>query len=180
MRKKIIMLLIVFSVLIVSTQAKAGIFGGKWASNPTYYIATSNVYYSEFVQAVSSWNSALSSVGASISIKSNTVTGASFVPSAEFYGPTGWNGFCKPGPDPSSGTYTYATYKLNRTTMDNFDPAKRKAICTHELGHALGLSHNSYISPETLMYIGGSGVYYDDWYISSPQSNDIADLNSIY
>jgi predicted Zn-dependent protease len=180
MRKKIIMLLIAFSVLIVSTQAKAGIFGGKWASNPTYYISTSNVYYSEFVQAVSSWNSALSSVGASISIKSSTATSASFIPAAEFYGSTGWNGYCKPGPDPFSGTYTYVTYKLNRTYMDDFAPAKRKAICTHELGHALGLAHNSYTSPKTLMYEGGSGVYYDVWSISSPQSADIADLNSIY
>jgi hypothetical protein len=64
--------------------------------------------------------------------------------------------------------------------MDNYTPEKRKAIITHELGHVLGLSHNTYTSPRTLMYEGGSGVYFDQWGISSPQSNDIADINLIY
>lgn len=180
MRRKLTMILMALCVLFVSIQAEAGTFGGKWATNPTYYISTSNAYYSEFTQAVSSWNSALSSIGASISIKSNTATGASFIPSVDYYGSTGWNGYCKPGPDPFSGTYTYVTYQLNRSYMDSYTSAKRKAICTHELGHALGLSHNTYTNPQTLMYEGGSSVYYDSWGLSSPTITDIADLNSLY
>jgi hypothetical protein len=127
-----------------------------------------------------SWNSSLSSIGASISIKSSTATGASFIPSVDYYGYTNWNGYCKAGPDQYSGTLTYATYQLNRTYMDAYSSAKRKAIATHELGHGLGLSHNTYTSPQTLMYEGGSSVYYDSWGISNATSTDIADLNSIY
>ena len=37
----------------------------------------------------------------------------------------------------SSGTIRFNTYKMGDYTI-----AKRRYVCTHELGHALGLAHN--------------------------------------
>jgi predicted Zn-dependent protease len=179
--KKLAVVMITLILLVGNISiANAGIFGGSWANNPTYWVNPSSPYYSDFNQAINNWNGALSYIGASIRFTYDTAEYASFIPEMTFYGETGWNGYGQAFPNQYSGTLTYATLKLNRTYMDNYTPEKRKAITTHELGHILGLSHNTYTSPHTLMYEGGSSVYYDQWGISSPQGNDIADLNLIY
>ena len=179
--KKLVALMIIMVLVVCSNvNAYAGVFGGRWASNPTYYIDASNAYYSEFNNAISSWNSALSSIGASISFYYATLISSSVVTITDYYGYVGWNAQGEPGPNIYSGTYTYGTVRLNRTFMDNFSTGKRKAIITHELGHILGLSHNSYTTTQTLMYEGGSEVYYDQWGISSPTNTEIGFLNTIY
>lgn len=183
MKKSFSIIILVFClVALTTTNVSASVYGGKWATNPTYYVSPStNVYYSEFNQAVTSWNTALSSIGASIRYNYATFGSASFFPNEDYYGTAcGWHAYGISGPNQYSGTYTSATLKLNRSYMDNFTSAKRKAIITHELGHILGLAHNSFTSPQTLMYEGGSDIYYNSWGISSPTNTDISTLNSIY
>ena len=180
MKKTATIILILVLLLGNTAVANAGFFGASRVSNPTYWVSSASPYYSDFTQAVNTWNGTLSSISASIRYTFVSSGSASFIPEMTFYGDTGWNGYGEAGPNQYSGTLTYASVKLNRTYMDGYTPGKRKAIITHELGHVLGLSHNTYTSPRTLMYAGGSSVYYDEWGISSPQSYDVADLVLIY
>lgn len=179
MKKKIFVSLVVMG--LISTTASAGLFGGKWNAQPSYYIDPASGYYSLVNDSARSWNSVLSSIGSSMKIMSNSsIMSATVAVNPEYYGATGWNATGTPGPNMYSGYYTYATVRINRSYMDYFTPNKIKAIITHELGHVMGLAHNTYTSPRTLMYEAGSSVYYDSWGISTPQSNDIADLNVLY
>lgn len=175
MRKKMTVAFLCLLVLI--TSASAGKLGGKWETNPTYHIDSSNSYYSAVTNAAKAWNNVFTS---DMEIKSTSVTSAYITINTNAYGQTGWNAQGEPGPDYTSGTYLYATMRINTTYMDSYTATKKLAICTHEFGHILGLAHNTYTSPRTLMYERGSGVYYDQWGISTPQTNDISDLNSIY
>lgn len=89
-----------------------------------------------------------------------------------------------PGPNPDSGTYLYGSIDVNRTYMDSFTSEKRSAIFTHECGHVMGLAHNYYFDYrdvwKSIMYSGGSSVYYDQWGLTSPTSKDITDINYLY
>ena len=40
-------------------------------------------------------------------------------------------------------TSSAGTIKFNTYQMDNFTSAQKRNVCTHELGHALGLAHNA-------------------------------------
>lgn len=177
MKKKLIVILL--SLCFVYNYASAEVYGGKWASNPSYYHNTSNPYSTEFNQAISSWNGVLSSIGSALRIRSGSATGATVMVSTANYYDLGWDGYCKPGPDPYSGTYTYADMKLNTFYMDNFTSDRRKSVITHEFGHCLGLAHTETGANRSIMYIT-SNVYYGQWNLTSPTSYDIDNLDSLY
>jgi predicted Zn-dependent protease len=58
----------------------------------------------------------------------------------------------------SYAAITYASGELyfNTSTMDKLSPSKRGQVCTHELGHALGLAHNQ---STDVMYKTVTGKY---------------------
>jgi hypothetical protein len=53
-------------------------------------------------------------------------------------------------------TYADGRIKFNTRTMDPLSPSERGQVCTHELGHALGLAHNQ---STDVMYKSVTGKY---------------------
>ena len=178
--RRLLMVVIIITMMIsTSIVANAVALGGRWNTNPSYN-ADGSRFESQVDSGANSWNSALSSIGSSrrINHTSKSSTNVSIV--IYGYGNVGWNAQGEPGPNLTSGSYTYATMRLNTTYMNTYSNAKNKAICTHEWGHILGLAHYSSSSPRSLMYAQGSSIYYDQWGISSPTSFDVSELNKIY
>lgn len=173
-----IMIIAVIYVFSLVPTVFADYLGGKWASNIGYYSNSSDPYYSADVTGPARWNN--------VCIKrkwtATTSTSAAVNSTSAFYGATGWNAQGQPGPSITSGTYTYGTVRYNRTYMDAYSSDKKKAISTHEHGHVMGLAHNidTSTSLRSLMYKGGSSVYFDQWGIGSPTSRDITDINNLY
>ncbi|HYE09870.1 MAG TPA: hypothetical protein VEF53_06805 [Patescibacteria group bacterium] len=170
-----LLLSLVILVTLFTSYAYAETFGGKWASNPTYYLSSSHIYYQEFLSAVNAWNSKLASTGTSIRIKSSSATSATIGPNFEYYGDTGWVGYGRPGPDPYSGTYLYADLKFNRTELDWLSDPEATGVAIHELGHVLGIAHTVSSPNPSVMRQGNI----DDG-ILTIQTFDYNTLNSIY
>jgi hypothetical protein len=64
---------------------------------------------------------------------------------------------------------------INTYYTDSYSSQKRKGVITHELGHALGLSHENRLGP------GGSVMYDNDGRtVYSPTQDDINGVNAIY
>lgn len=178
--KKIFLTIILLLFMIGGLKPKAEVFGGKWLSSPTYYISTTNSYYNNITTGVSRWNSALSSISANINIQYASALSALVIVNTSAYGTTGWNAMGSSGPVLTSGIYNYGSIKLNTTYMANYSISKRSAICTHEWGHVLGIAHTMSSNIDSLMYYGGSSIYYDDWGIYSPTQYDVDQLDLIY
>lgn len=180
-KRKFLFLITLLLTLSSFITANAEIFGGKWTSNPTYYVDSSNVYSFQINNAISYWNSALSSIGSSIHLSSSTVTSAVIIPNSEYYGAVEWIGWGQPGPDAFDGTYEYALIKYNRTRLDPISsPGAKQAIISHEWGHALGLHHTVGDETRSLMSYRGYEVYYNQWGITMPTAYDKSSLDLIY
>lgn len=179
-KRKLLFTATILSMFLSFTTAYAAVYGGKWTTNPTYYADSSNIYASQIQSAVSTWNSTLSSIGASIRINTSSITSADIIPESSYFGATEWNAMGKPGPDMYSGSYEYADLKFNISYMKDYTSTKNKAIATHEWGHILGLNHTADDSISSLMCWRGSSTYYDQWNLTSPTSYDISQLNTIY
>lgn len=67
-------------------------------------------------------------------------------------------------------TSSAGTIKFNTYQMDNFTSAQKRNVCTHELGHALGLAHNA---KGDVMYAYVSSV-------TSLSANDKASYDASY
>lgn len=178
--KKILVFSLFFIMMVNPISTKAEVFGGKWTSSPSYYISTSNAYYVNLNISMNRWNVQLSAISANISIYYTSQLNASVSVITYAYGNTGWNAMGTPGPALTSGTYTYGSIKLNTTYMNNYTASKNSAICTHEWGHILGIAHTMSNNIDSLMYYGGSSVYYDQWGIYAPTYYDVTQLNLIY
>lgn len=88
----------------------------------------STSYQTQFNSAVSTWNNYKSGVirkDAWNTINDVTISDYNEVSSTA-------------GVTSSAGTIKFNTYQ-----MDNFTSAQKRNVCTHELGHALGLAHNA-------------------------------------
>lgn len=87
----------------------------------------STAYLSQFNAAVTTWNNYKSGVIRKDSWNTiNDVTISDFSEVSSVAGVTSSNG----------------TIKFNKYVMNDLSSDKRKNVCIHELGHALGLAHN--------------------------------------
>lgn len=179
MKKTTILFSLVTFFCLFLMPVNAETLGGKWTTNPNYYCFDSN-FSTQNTSAVNDWYNALVGIGSSRRISKGSVTNSSVSILSSNYGDTGWNAMGEPGPSINSGTYTYATMRLNTTYMNGYSSGKKKAIITHEWGHILGLAHTTSKSNSSLMAAEGSSYYYDQKGISAPTSYDKVQLDKIY
>ncbi len=177
--KKILLAIVVFTLLL-STTANAEVFGGYWTSDVSYYISSSNPYYTPVTAAANSWNNVLVSISAPIEIRADDFRNSNVHVFTEYYGDVGWSARGEPGPNYNYGSYTYGTIYLNKTLMDGYGIGRCTSICVHEFGHILGLAHHMSSSPQCIMYVGGDAYVYLQWGLITPQPYDISVLDSIY
>jgi hypothetical protein len=79
----------------------------------------------------------------------------------------------------SGTTFVYAESQLNDFFTDGYVANKRRSVTGHEIGHALGLGHQSgqdLMNPATC----GAASRYCAWGIYTPRSDDINGINTIY
>lgn len=88
----------------------------------------STSYQTQFNSAVSTWNNYKSGV-----IRKDAWNTINDVTISDYYEVSSTAGVTS-----SAGTIKFNTYQ-----MDNFTSAQKQNVCTHELGHALGLAHNA-------------------------------------
>lgn len=70
---------------------------------------------------------------------------------------------------------------LNRYLTDGYSTAKRQNVFVHEIGHALGLAHNSSGSgcSKAIMH-PYTNVRFDQCGLTTPQADDTAGANALY
>lgn len=115
----------------------------------------STSYQTQFNSAVSTWNNYKSGV-----IRKDAWNTINDVTISDYYEVSSTAGVTS-----SAGTIKFNTYQ-----MDNFTSAQKRNVCTHELGHALGLAHNA---KGDVMYAYVSSV-------TSLSANDKASYDASY
>ncbi|MFE6800056.1 matrixin family metalloprotease [Paenibacillus chitinolyticus] len=180
-------------------NANANVYGFKWAHKSGNFAlvkaSTSNLNStyngSAFTNGIAKWNGAS---GAHIAIQSSSVANANVdlhsVTKAQ-WNSNGWgattyavtvpynNGVAcasgAPFSDPNDLCPTrtdYAALYFNES-YEYSDQVKKEALVAHEIGHAVGLSHTTYIGVQSIMAQGLSKG-------TNVTAYDIGELNSLY
>lgn len=174
--KKYILLLLMLSSLIIfqaPNKANAAIYGGRWYKDIKIYVPTSNSEVAgSFGIAISSWNKALSEVGANIRILTVYSPSEANVTVTTVDSLGGAIGSAQLYPSQTSSSYTSGLIKINTNQFDYLVPAKQTTAATHELGHILGLAHSPDGSNSVMTELVNALIF--------PTSYDKGELSKIY
>jgi len=78
----------------------------------------------------------------------------------------------------SSDTITLAAVYINTAQLPGlFGGSKRQALIAHELGHAIGVAHHTFLSQNSIMW---ADVWNNSRFSYTPTSADAGDVNSLY
>ena len=182
-------------LLIVSAPpGSAHRLGGKWA-HPNYSYFTSVNGYTGYLTPISN-AAGLWSSRTVFSMSEGPPTSAPVGVFVDNYDNTDWIGIGIPGPNVSSGTYTYATvhantYWLNGRHFNCASPgpackypadtaSQRQCVIGHELGHTIGLAHTAESPAYRSIMNPDHGKRCHSWALVGPQTHDINDVAGIY
>lgn len=168
-----------WSLIFSQTPAQADFLGGKWGirqvaiyeglqhDDPT----TNTEYHSGWNNAFNAWYDAYRINN----LKFNYSTGSLYyaevnVTNADYQDST-WDGRGTPGPNATSGTYTYGTIKINDYTVASYSANQVGAILSHEMGHVAGLAHAP-SGTDSIMVYGAA--------LTDLRTHDINDIKTLY
>jgi hypothetical protein len=174
------------AVLVTSTPAFAySLEGARWAGTPTSGCCA-NIHVSPNGTSDSSGLNLMSSFDAQgfrDAVARYNGPGPNVVlcfcsGALKLYDPTvanvSWDGQTTWDTNLFSNTFSYANVKINTYYTRNDSATTIKGIAEHELGHAMGLAHNSTCGA-AIMYPNTGGCRPSDL-----TSDDIAGINSLY
>lgn len=132
MRRVVISLLLCIAfIVIVNSESYAAVRVLPWHlvdSGKHMDIDGRTKYSKEFKSAVKVWNNYKKGV-----IRKDNLSNWQDVAVSDYYEVSNTAGV----------TSMYGTIQLNKYNMDKLPSAYKKNVCIHELGHALGLDHNT-------------------------------------
>jgi len=185
-------MLLAVSIALPPSAANGVAFGGKWATPTyTYYRAVNGYtdYNSPATGAAASWTSntkfnvALGTAGSAVWYNVND------------YGVTDWLGVGEPGPNLTSGTYTYGTIRVNAGWLNtrHFNCAtpgaasctyaadnanQKQCVSAHEMGHVIGLAHTDDAANKIMNPNHGVRCHTNN--LTGPTTGDASDVKAIY
>lgn len=87
-----------------------------------------------------------------------------------------WDGLAYISDDDGDGFYDYASAFVNRYYTDDYELNKRRSVMGHELGHMLGLAHET----GAVLMNGYTSQRYDTYGVYTPQTDDVNGINALY
>lgn len=165
---------VVLFISFISYNVHAyNLFGGSWSAtnvkNLRYTIQGD--YQSTWTSSISDWNATDTVVNFTLGTPQNYQVGlGSYIDRN-----TTTDGYAIVYPNWTS-TYTGGFAYLNTHYMDNYVSNARKSVAAHELGHILGLDHES----GAVLMNGSTGVRFNQNSIFKPTSDDIDGINALY
>ena len=189
------LLLVASIVVTLPGAASAHRLGGKWA-NPRYTYFTSSNGFGGFAtqvdQAAAKWTNR-----SVFTISEGSATSAPVSVTIDTYGATDWIGVGIPGPNISSGTYTYGSIRLNAswTNDRHFNcgtpggascdyPAdtdnQKECVASHEMGHVIGLAHTGDSPGYQAIMNPSHGKRCHTWALIGAQQHDTNDVAGFY
>ena len=176
--KRLAVAITVLVVALFATSASVGaynLFGGKWSSvNPLVFCVSAS--YDDlsyrWLDGLYYWRQA---ANPPFTYQTSCTTNLITLLDAN-YSAVDWDGVTHLDPSLTANPYTSGYATLNWYFLQNYVINKRISVASHELGHVLGLDHNT----GCVLMVIDSATRYDTCGIYTPQSDDVAGVQALY
>lgn len=149
-------------------------FGGKWSAITNLQICVSTSYGNDSYRWLDSlywWNITSTDFGYTTTCSSNVIS----LLDANYSG-VGWDGLTQMSPSFSSNPYSTGWGYLNYYYIQGYNPYKANSVSVHEMGHLLGLAHET----GCVSMVDNTYDRYEVCGIVSPTQDDIDGVNYLY
>ena len=192
MKRYLSIVLVLFVVILSSTIANAAtpVSGDKWNKTSLKVYVNDNIktnYSTSIYNALSNGVTAYNGTYApTASVSSSYIYTWDIIVDMSNWGYTGWTGLASGG---GGGVFTIVQIDVNSYGMSSYygDSGLWKAIACHEMGHALGLAHNTSDTYSIMKPgVNGNSGFYDysgggsGLFLTTPQTVDKTAIGNIY